>query len=559
MFLALSRLVVGRLVLSNHLLVASHRKQFELIQIFIMEEENKEGDAVVVDTKVQSVLDLLNQHVAGKASNQDVEQAISHLLDKKDDADTSKSRPRKSPRKATKYLDEEAIIEDTENYDDDHADEHAKPAARQQNESPASPGPFTRKRRMVRKSSDLKEPPLDPSLYEGIPLGYQGARMMATFGDGKQPDSKAVAAVLSGARKMLQVAIQDARYLRRQHRRVYANAQRLVGTADRKLPKEENDVNVALSSVDLFRANEGHDPLAKDHKCGFAIGDLQILFPEELNAYMRWNAMNAETEVAKQPEAVVEEDPALEAEIEAGEKAIKDGHLLQRAAQFDVRTERMKDSWYMTYSELRQGSFLPINRRGKLKETEGHISGWGKLKLPAIRFLHWCGFDPNSSLPPPNEDTIDALAFLGYDFVGRIVEKAISIRKYGEKDAVEVLELDINEQLKEEDITKAMEKLKPVPLYTSEPNVNGVKAHPLYFGPGFEQRLEMEIEEFMMDKKLSPEEQDLRRQEDEMFTNLSDQVDPKVFPDVKTNEKKIRNDADDSSEPPPKQKRRRRS
>lgn len=522
------------------------RKQFELVQIIIMEEEKKEGGAVVVDTKVQSVLDLLNQHVAGKASNQDVEQAISHLLDKKDDADTSKRVPMNNPRKATKYLDEETIVEDTENYDDNDDDEPAKPAAK-----------HARKRRMVRKSSDLKEPPLDPSLYEGIPLGYQGARMMATFGDGKQPDSKAVAAVLNGARKMLQVAIQDARYLRRQYRRVYANAQRLVGTTDRKLPKEENDV--ALSTEDLFRASEGHDPLAKDHKCGFAIGDLQALFPEELNAYMRWSAMNAETEVAKQPEAVVEEDPALEAEIEAGEKAIKDGHLLHRAAQFDVRTERMKDSWYMTYSELRQGSFLPINRRGKLKEPEGHVSGWGKLKLPAIRFLHWCGFDPNSSLPPPNEDTIDALAFLGYDFVGRIVEKAISIRKYGEKDVAEVLELGINEQLREEDIAKAMEELKPVPLYTSEPNVNGVKAHPLYFGPGFEQRLEMEIEEFMMDKKLSPEEQDLRRQEDEMFANLSDEVDPKVFPDIKTKKKKVRNDADNSSEPPQKRKSRRRS
>jgi hypothetical protein len=35
------------------------------------------------------------------------------------------------------------------------------------------------------------------------------------------------------------------------------------------------------------------------------------------------------------------------------------GHLEERAAQFDARTEQMKDDWYMQFAECRLGSFLP--------------------------------------------------------------------------------------------------------------------------------------------------------------------------------------------------------
>jgi hypothetical protein len=37
--------------------------------------------------------------------------------------------------------------------------------------------------------------------------------------------------------------------------------------------------------------------------------------------------------------------------------------------------------------------------------------------------LHWVGFDLASALSPPNEPTTQALGFLAYDFVGKIVEK----------------------------------------------------------------------------------------------------------------------------------------
>jgi hypothetical protein len=599
---------------------------------------------VTVDAQVQSVLDLLDRHVAGEVTNLEVEQAVARLLlldttgvggnavtavaadnacaatktKKGDNQDATTANgdhgtdeattttTKRTVRKVVAAANKKIIDEDMDNYDDDDDDDdvESKFASNDQtvqkvpySSGDSGPAMSTRKRRRmeIAGGSSSSTPrstsggvlekeantnfTLDRSWYADIPLGYQGARMMTTFGDGKQPLPEAVAATLQGVRRMLQVAIQDARYLRRRHRQVYASAKRSVG-ADTKIAKEYKHVKFEFSTEVLFKASEGHDPLAKEHKCGFAIGDLHILFPEELNAYMRWSVMNAETEAAQQqqqqqqptngggtnntnetpPEVVVVDhvEPATAATedllllLTNEEQAVKDGHLQERAAMFDVRTHRMPDSWYMTYSELRQGSFLPPQRGrrgGSNNNTNNNseTSGWGKLTLPAIRFLHWCGFDPESpTLPPPNEDTVDALAFLGYDFVGRVVEKAIAIRKYGDnnnnKNKVprqeQLLELDDNQQLTAHDIALAMEQLNPVPLYSSSSSSNnngssnssggapaglirGVKAHPLYFGPGFENRLEMEIEEFMIDRQLSPEEEQLRQQEDEFFANLA--------------------------------------
>jgi hypothetical protein len=58
--------------------------------------------------------------------------------------------------------------------------------------------------------------------------------------------------------------------------------------------------------------------------------------------------------------------------------------------------------------------------RGRPKMSTG---SWDSMSAPYVRFLHWIGFDPRSALPPPNEETTEALAFLGYDFFGRIVER----------------------------------------------------------------------------------------------------------------------------------------
>ena len=45
------------------------------------------------------------------------------------------------------------------------------------------------------------------------------------------------------------------------------------------------------------------------------------------------------------------------------------------------------------------------------------------MAVNSVKFLHWIGFNPTSDLPPPNEEVTHALAFLGYDIIGKIVEK----------------------------------------------------------------------------------------------------------------------------------------
>jgi hypothetical protein len=126
-----------------------------------------------------------------------------------------------------------------------------------------------------------------------------------------------------------------------------------------------------------------------------------------------------------------------------------------------------------------------------------------------------------------------ALGFLGYDFYGRIVEKAIYLRNrdkakkrkrcsdYLDETNV-LLELAPGEQLEESDIQRALDDINPTPLYSAAPEK---KIEPqLYFGPGFEDRLEMEMEELlagMKEKSLPPEEVSARQQEDELFAKMA--------------------------------------
>jgi hypothetical protein len=126
----------------------------------------------------------------------------------------------------------------------------------------------------------------------------------------------------------------------------------------------------------------------------------------------------------------------------------------------------------------------------------------------------------------------EALAFLAYDFMGRIIEKAIYLRniekKNGDKNLL--LELQDGEQLEAEDIEKAINDstIRPVPLYSSLENDDFSSmpiAASLYFGPRFEDRLEMEMEELASGKKrkrLSPGELEIRKREDELFRKLAD-------------------------------------
>ncbi|EEC48545.1 predicted protein [Phaeodactylum tricornutum CCAP 1055/1] len=406
------------------------------------------------------------------------------------------------------------------------------------------PKPKKRGRGRPRKQPSTPETGLaaiDWVRYQEIPLGKQGAKMMTTFGDAKHPDPETVAATLLGARRMLQTAMQDARALRRTNKALYTSAQNSLRAYRPTKPTQQEHISSEL----LFRASEGYDQLSYDPKCGFDIEELRLLFPEEMSAYQRWNNMHDAT--ATDAKNDVDEFASRTAELshnddndeeeEVPNPQLAGGHLQERAAQFDLRTTQMPASWYLRFAEVRQGSFLPRrsgrdatweNARKQRKSKGAPRSGtWAHLSSVSVRFLHWLGFDPQSALPPPNEDATQALGFLGYDFFGRIVEKAIYLRNLARNEGHGVnilLELPDGEHLVPHDIDKAMEDsdIKPTPLYSSKEEKIGPQ---LYFGPGFESRLELEIEQLMAggkrERKLTPEELLIRQEEDKLFEKLS--------------------------------------
>jgi hypothetical protein len=77
---------------------------------------------------------------------------------------------------------------------------------------------------------------------------------------------------------------------------------------------------------------------------------------------------------SKEPEALTTEND-IEQKLESDKNPTTDsdvpvaeGHLEERAAQFDARTEQMKDDWYMQFAQFRLGSFLP-------KRTVSFVAG----------------------------------------------------------------------------------------------------------------------------------------------------------------------------------------
>jgi len=51
---------------------------------------------------------------------------------------------------------------------------------------------------------------------------------------------------------------------------------------------ESSVINREVDPSMVFRAVSGYDPLSYDSKVGFDISQLDVLFPEEMNAYKRW-------------------------------------------------------------------------------------------------------------------------------------------------------------------------------------------------------------------------------------------------------------------------------
>ena len=42
----------------------------------------------------------------------------------------------------------------------------------------------------------------------------------------------------------------------------------------------------------VFRAVSGYDPLSFESKVGFDVSQLDVLFPEEMNAYKKWEKVS---------------------------------------------------------------------------------------------------------------------------------------------------------------------------------------------------------------------------------------------------------------------------
>jgi hypothetical protein len=427
-----------------------------------------------------------------------------------------------------------------------------------------------------------------------IPMGREAAKMMTAFGDGPQPNPQALEKALLGTRHSLQLAIMDARKVRRRLQQDYESARKTVTPyryRDKKKRKSSGVVmdadvdatavtssSTATASVGtapksatpkaltsagsinpqmLYRAlAEGHDKLSYDHKCGFHMEELTHLFPEEMRAYQRWNEMHEEyehsgTESKTVPVDIVDDDGDVVLES-SGTKSSQQsdgipipdevdttepdgGHLRERAANFDLRTDRMDGEWYVSqYAKVRQGSFLSRGNqtkrsaleiewdKGRRKRGKQASGTWENMSAKSVRFLHWVGFDP-PNLFPPDQEVTEALAFLAYDRLGQIIEKAIFIRnngvvpegggwrcpsmnidgdgvthqegKDGRQTVASVWEIPEGEQLSAEDIERALQDadIKPAAVHGSH---DGSRLSvQKYFGPGWEERLELEMEE----------------------------------------------------------------
>jgi len=301
-----------------------------------------------------------------------------------------------------------------------------------------------------------------------------------------------------------------------------------------------------MDSQLVFRAREGYDTISKPIAAGLDVHQLQVLFREEIGAFRRfqeWSDRSSADQDAEQPNV---DEEGNNANDEAGEKLNSEpapppgGHLAERLENFDSRTSPMAHDWYVRFAEhYRQGSFLKkVGNNKGLKKRGNLVSGtWAGLTQAQVKFLHWVGFDPASELKPPNADTTDALGFLCYDFMGRVVERAIQVRwqrkQYAKLPSAEgtlKCELPNEDQLEMEDIEEAARQLEPVCLFSSDSNgkkkskstsVSVLSTH-LYFGPGFEDRLELEMDELLahQKKRADPSDLEFRKKEDEMFEAL---------------------------------------
>jgi hypothetical protein len=396
-----------------------------------------------LDSQMEAVLDLLTRRANGDATSAQVEAAVSGILTDmghgpNDNTNDATSTP--APRNRNNPVPGPQIQVDEGNYDDDddENDDDQDNATKSADQKSASHQDANEEEDEEYEVDDDLDDEEYADLLSQIPLGKDGAKMMTTFGDGPRPDLKAVKAALLGARKTLQLAIMDARAIRRRAKQHYEEA-RHTFTQRKKVSHTAESVNPDM----LFRAMTGNDRLGRQPKCGFDVEQLTWLFPEEMRSYQRWNDMHSEYTKKEEKDEDDESNDAGDAKSksDAASPSLEKtgslgGHLQERAANFDARTEKMKSEWYLKkFAKVRQGSFLPKGARHrktadeidwdesrKGKRGRRADGTWENMPSISIRFLHWLGFDP-PALCPPNEDSTQALAFLGYDMLGKIVEK----------------------------------------------------------------------------------------------------------------------------------------
>lgn len=239
------------------------------------EEEDKtsaKNGKESLDFKIQQVFSLMVSASRGDVANDDVEDAVSKILA------TGTTAPAKT-------AEESEIQQDTDDYDNIDEEEPANKRPKRTCTKKWAPATIESMR------EDDEEEESDP--LDQIPLGKEGARMMVTFGDGQKPNPEAVSAALLGARTCLHVAIKDARALRRHQKDEYTRARKVVQMGQRHTrggpPTAEETSRESVGANMLYRAMKGYDKLAYDPKCGFDTEQLKQLFPEEMQAYNRFN------------------------------------------------------------------------------------------------------------------------------------------------------------------------------------------------------------------------------------------------------------------------------
>ena len=267
------------------------------------------ADTGNVDVQMQQVLQLMSARTRGKVSNEEVEKAVSQVLSLAGmgapPADSSVSSLETKKQAAQQKAPPAARITlDTEDYDfdeDDNDTEQKGTKILQEN----TQGKQQQQPLALTKKREISPPKYD---YEHIPMGQQGAKMMTAFGDGEDPHPDVVSTTLLGARRLLQVTIQDARALRRKAKQQFLRARADVAkdysskktraAAAAKTQQQDNNHDqpqrpqeVADPTM-LYRAMSGHDKLAYDPKCGFDYDQLKALFPEEMTSYARWNTVS---------------------------------------------------------------------------------------------------------------------------------------------------------------------------------------------------------------------------------------------------------------------------